>query len=168
MCYIDFNQHLIQNLIQKDGGWLGVNREMIINSANSLGEAEDMSNALNLFDEGSNFAIISVLAHYGWVVSSIMILAVILLCVKLIVNSVKIKERYGKFIIIGISSMFILQSLFNILMNFNLWFELDFNIPFISYGGPNLIINIMCLALILSVYRKKDISNFLYNVEDNQ
>ena len=120
---------------------------MIINSANSLGEAEDMSNALNLFDEGSNFAIISVLAHYGWVVSSIMILAVILLCVKLIVNSVKIKERYGKFIIIGISSMFILQSLFNILMNFNLW--LDFNIPFISYGGPNLIINIMCLALIL-------------------
>lgn len=159
---------MIQNLIQKDGGWLGVNRELIINSANPVGEADDMSNALSLFDEGSRFAIISVLAHYGWVISIIMVLTVILLCVKLIVNSIKIKEKYGKFIIIGISSMFILQSLFNILMNFNMWFELDFNIPFISYGGTNLIVNIICLALILSVYRKKNISNFLYNVEDNQ
>ena len=44
-----------------------------------------------------------------------------------------------------------------------MWLELDFNIPFISYGGTNLIINIMSLALILSVYRKKDISEFLYD-----
>lgn len=122
-----------------------------------------MSNALDLFDEGSNYAIISILAHYGWIVSIVMVTTVILLSIKLIMNSIKIKENYGKLIVIGISSMFILQSLFNILMNFNMWLELDFNIPFISYGGTNLIINIMSLALILSVYRKKDISEFLYD-----
>ena len=122
-----------------------------------------MSNALELFDEGSNYAIISILAHYGWIVSIVMVTTVILLSIKLIMNSIKIKENYGKLMVIGISSMFILQSLFNILMNFNMWLELDFNIPFISYGGTNLIINIMSLALILSVYRKKDISEFLYD-----
>ena len=122
-----------------------------------------MSNALDLFDEGSNYAIISILAHYGWIVSIGMVTTVILLSIKLIMNSIKIKENYGKLIVIGISSMFILQSLFNILMNFNMCLELDFNIPFISYGGTNLIINIMSLALILSVYRKKDISEFLYD-----
>lgn len=138
-------------------GWLGINREIVINSANVIGEADDMSNALDLFDEGTNYAFISILAHYGWIVSIGMVVAVILLCIKLIINSIKIKERYGKFIVIGISSMFILQSLFNVLMNFNMWLESDFDIPFISYGGSNLIINIMCLALILSIYRKKDI-----------
>lgn len=146
-------------------GWLGVNRMIIINSANAIGEAEDMSNALYLFDEGSNYALISLLAHYGWIVSAAIVLTVILLSIKLIMDSVKIKEKYGKFIVIGISSLFILQSLFNLLMNFNMWLELDFNIPFISYGGVNLVVNMMCLALILAVYRMKDINEFLCDGE---
>ena len=58
--------------------------------------------------------------------------------------------------------MFILQSVFNILINLNLWIDFSINLPFISYGGANLIINIMSLALILSIYRRKDIC-FKYN-----
>lgn len=139
------------------GGWLGINRKLVINSAQVYGEAEDMSNALELFDEGTNFAFISILAHYGWLISLSMVIAVIVLSAKLIINSVKLKDMYGKLLTIGISSMFILQSIFNILMNLNLWIEADFNIPFVSYGGVNLIINIICLALILSIYRRKDI-----------
>lgn len=139
------------------GGWLGINRKLIINSAQVYGEAEDMSNALELFDEGTNFAFISILAHYGWAISLGMVAAVIVLSAKLIINAVQLKDMYGKLLTIGISSMFILQSVFNILMNLNLWIEADFNISFVSYGGANLVINIMCLALILSIYRRKDI-----------
>lgn len=140
-------------------GWLAINRKLIINSAQSFGEAEDMSNALNLFDEGTNFAFISILAHYGWILAIAMVIAVILLSIKLILNSIKIKDVYGKMIIIEISSMFIMQSLFNILMNLNLGIEANFNIPFVSYGRMELIINMVSLALILSIYRKKDIVN---------
>ena len=75
----------------------------------------------------------------------------------MIISAIKVKDIYGKLLVIGLSSMFIMQSIFNILMNLNLWIEADFNIPFVSYGGFNLIVNIMCLALILSIYRKKDI-----------
>ena len=111
----------------KDYGWLALNRKLIINSAQTFGEADDTSNALEIFDEGTNYAFISILAHYGWVVS------------------------------IGISSMFILQSIFNILMNLNLIIEANFNLPFVSYGRLNLIVNMMCLTLILAIYRRKDI-----------
>lgn len=138
-------------------GWLGINRKLIIESAQIYGEADDMSNALDLFDEGTNFAFISILAHYGWGSSLAIVIAVISLSIKLIINTAKIKDIYGKLLIIGISSMFIMQSIFNILMNLNLWIEADFNIPFISYGGASLIINMMSLALILSIYRRKDI-----------
>lgn len=55
------------------------------------------------------------------------------------------------------SSMFILQSIFNILMNLNLIIEANFNLPFFSYGRLNLIANMMCLTLVLAIYRRKDI-----------
>ena len=71
----------------------------------------------------------------------------------------KIKDNYGKLLVIGISSMFILQSIFNILINLNLWIDFSFNLPFVSYGGVNLIVNIVSLALVLTIYRKKDIIN---------
>ena len=141
----------------KDYGWLALNRKLIINSAQTFGEADDTSNALKIFDEGTNYAFISILAHYGWVVSIGIVIAVLALSIELIINSIKIKESNGKLLIIGISSMFILQSIFNILMNLNLIIEANFNLPFVSYGRLNLIVNMMCLTLILAIYRRKDI-----------
>ena len=138
-------------------GWIGINQNLIINSAQLVGESEDMSNALNIFDEGTNYAFISLLAHYGWIISGAMILIIVLLSIKLIINAIKVKDVYGKNIIIGIATMFILQSICNILMNFNLGIQADFNIPFISYGGANLITNMICVALVFSVYRRKNI-----------
>lgn len=138
-------------------GWIGTNQNLIINSAQLIGESENMSNALNIFDEGTNYALISLLAHYGWITSGLMILIVVLLSMKLIINAIKVKDIYGKNIIIGIATMFILQSICNILMNLNLGIQADFNIPFISYGGANLIANMVCISLVFSVYRRKNI-----------
>ena len=138
-------------------GYIGVNQQKIIDSAKTFGTAHNTSDAIKIFDEGTNYAVISILAHYGWIVSGIMLLAIVLLNVKLIINAVKIKDTYGKLIIIGIASLFILQTVFNILMNFNLGAKADFNIPLISYGNINLVINMMTLALVLSIYRRKDI-----------
>ena len=138
-------------------GWVGINRKLIIESASMFGEAEDMSNALDLFDAGTQFAFISILAHYGWIVAILLIVTIILISIKLIINSIKVKDAYGKMIIIGISCLFIFQSVFNVLMNLNLWFESGFELPFVSYGGTGLIMNMACLALVLSIYRRKDI-----------
>ena len=138
-------------------GWLGINRKLIIESASMFGEAEDMSNALDLFDAGTQFAFISILAHYGWIVAILLIVTIILISIKLIINSIKVKDDYGKMLIIGISCLFIFQSVFNVLMNLNLWFESGFELPFVSYGGTGLIMNMACLALVLSIYRRKDI-----------
>ena len=141
----------------QDEGWLALNRKMIINSAQAFGEAEDMGNANVLLDEGDNYALVSVLAHYGWVISSAIVIAIILFSCKLILDAVKIKDEYGKLLIIGISTMFILESILNILMNFNLGIEADFSIPFISYGEINMIVNLAILGFLLSIYKRKDI-----------
>ena len=137
-------------------GWLGINRKLIIESANMFGEAGDMSNAIELFDEGTEYAFISILAHYGWIVAGLLIATIVFISIKLIINSIKVKDAYGKMLIIGLSCLFIFQSVCNVLMNLNLWFEAGFELPFVSYGGTGLIMNMVCLALILSIYRRKD------------
>lgn len=138
-------------------GWLGVNQKMILESAKVFGEAGDMSNAISLFDEGTNFAFISILAHYGWGLSFAMVIAIVFFSMRLMINAVKIKDMAGKLTIMGISGLFILQSIFNLLMNLNVGLKSNVNIPFISYGRQDLILNMICLALVLSVYRRKDI-----------
>lgn len=141
----------------KGGGWIGMNQKMVLESANAFGEADAMSEALTMFDEGTNFAFISILAHYGWVVSLGMVLTIVIFSIKLMRNASQIKDMYGKLIVVGISGLFIWQSLCNLLMNFNLGMKSNINLPFISYGCQDLMINMVCLALVLSVYRRRNI-----------
>lgn len=139
-------------------GWRALNRKEITESAQKFGEAGNMSDAIYLFDEFGNNEIISILAHFGWIPTVTLIIAVLAFSIKLVINSFKIKEKYGSLIILGIGCMFILQSVFNILMNFNLLFDASFNLPFVTYGCGELVVNMMCLALIFAVYRKKDVN----------
>lgn len=138
-------------------GWRALNRKEIIESAQKFGEAGNMSDAIYLFDGFGGNEIISILAHFGWIPTVVLIITIFAISIKMVINSFKIKEKYGGLIILGISCMFILQSVFNILMNFNLIFDASFNLPFVTYGSGELIVNMMCLALIFAVYRRKDI-----------
>lgn len=139
-------------------GWRALNRKEIIESAQKFGKAENMSDAIYLFDGFGNNEIISILAHFGWIPTVTLIIAVLAFSIKLVINSFKIKEKYGSLIILGIGCMFILQSIFNVLINFNLLFDASFNLPFVTYGCGELVVNMMCLALIFAVYRKKDVN----------
>lgn len=139
-------------------GWRALNRKEIIESAQKFGEAGNMSDAIYLFDGFGNNEIISILAHFGWIPTVTLIIAVLAFSIKLVINSFKIKEKYGSLIILGIGCMFILQSIFNVFMNFNLLFDASFNLPFVTYGCGELVVNIMCLALIFAIYRKKDVN----------
>lgn len=140
-------------------GYEAIDRNKIIKSAKLFGKVEGIDIEYNhWFEQGEGWAFITILKNYGWIVSLGMLLAIILFNVKLIKNSINIKEEYGKWLTIGISSMFILQSLFNVAMNLGFGIIANFSLPLISYGLTSLIMNMISLALVLSVYRRKDIN----------
>jgi len=87
-----------------------------------------------------------------------MTLTIALLSIKLIINAVKIKDEYGKMIIIGIATIYILQIINNFKVTFSLAVFVDVPIPFITFGITNLFINILVMALVLSIYRGKNIN----------
>lgn len=97
------------------------------------------------------------LANYGIILTIGMIIAILAYSIKLIYDTTKIKDSYGRLLIIGIASSFIFRSIFCILMNLNLGIRSDFEIPFVSCGKQELIIDMLSLAIVFSVYRRKNI-----------
>lgn len=57
-----------------------------------FGESENKSQAISLFDDGTDYAFISIIAHYGWFVGILIVFAIILFSFRLIFNAVKIRE----------------------------------------------------------------------------
>ena len=52
-------------------------------------------------------------------------------------------------------------------MNINMGIQSNVNLPFVTYGGVYFIVNIVNMAIIFSVYRRKDVYMFedMYNKE---
>lgn len=83
---------------------------------------------------------------------------IIIFDIKLLISVKKVKEQYGKIILIGFSSFFIAQTIGNIAMNFVIIGGSEFKMPFFSSGEVELLMNIICVSLMLSVYRRKNIN----------
>lgn len=141
-------------------GYTGMLQKEILENAKLIGEAETviMTNEENIINSESTFTFIYLIGKAGLVVAGILVFVIILTSIKLIINSKIVKEEYGRMLIIGLSILFILQSLAAMLMNVNLGIQVNINLPFVTYGGVYLIVNLLSLALILSIYRRKDIN----------
>lgn len=159
---------LVENALNTDSeynsksrynGWYGVKINEVLENANftsGLEENMDVS-YFGLFDGGTCHALITIVAYCGSLYLWIIVSTIILLFVKLIMNCKKINDSYGKLLIVGFSSIILLQSFVNILGNLNLIPLMDINLPFISYGFNGLLVNMLTIAFLLSIYRRKDI-----------
>lgn len=98
-----------------------------------------------------------IIGKYGTFVAAILIVCILFLAIKIIANAKNIKDLYGKYIIVGFATMIIIQSILNLLSNLCLIAPNSALLPFISCSYSENVFNIIILALILSIYRRKDI-----------
>ena len=159
-------------------------REELFKSAKLFGKADlqntPIENEYGFFYDISrsfyprgDFAFLGMVARYGWVAGLGVVGLLLLFNIKLIINAIKMKDRYGKLLVIGIASLYIVQTVCNLLMNLGIIGVAEFNLPFISGGDIEWLMNIMCMSLVLSIYRRKDInfeepkkSKLLTKIED--
>lgn len=110
------------------------------------------------FGISGKFAFLGILSEYGWVASIGLVVILLMFNIKLILSTRKIKDQYGKLISIGITSLFVVQTICNLAMNLGIIGTAEFQLPLISGGKATFIANILCMSLFLSVYRRKDIN----------
>jgi rod shape determining protein RodA len=65
------------------------------------------------------------------------------------------KDRYSSLLIIGALSLFFAHFAINIGMNLGITPVIGLPLPFVSYGGSSLLINMVFIGIILNIYRNK-------------
>lgn len=66
-------------------------------------------------------------------------------------------HEYGSLLIAGLATLLLIQSLWHIFMNLGWLPVTGMSLTFISYGGSQILVQMLVLGIILSVYRLKDI-----------
>ncbi|WP_046215704.1 FtsW/RodA/SpoVE family cell cycle protein [Paenibacillus wulumuqiensis] len=95
--------------------------------------------------------------EFGFVGSSILLVVYFLLIYRMILIALQCYDRRGSYIIVGIVSMFVFQIFENVGMMIGLMPITGITLPFISYGGTSLILNMLSIGLVLSIkiYQEK-------------
>jgi len=89
--------------------------------------------------------------EFGFQGSALLLLLYFLLIYRMIIIAFQCYDLKGSYIIIGIVSMFVFQIFENIGMMIGLMPITGITLPFISYGGTSLLINMVCIGLVFSI-----------------
>lgn len=93
----------------------------------------------------------------GWLAGIGLILMVALIIIRMYKASCRVQDSYGRLLSLSITASFTIQFVYNISMNLGLLPLASISLPFVSYGGTAVVINLFLMGIFLSVYRKKDI-----------
>jgi len=115
------------------------------------------SNLENNFTIENYFSFIYLIETYGKSLGILIIILFILLCLHTLKNLSLLKNNYAKLLTIGIISFFILQCLANLFGVLGILNVGMISLPFISYNDISIIINMISIALLLSIYSRKNL-----------
>lgn len=89
--------------------------------------------------------------EFGFLGSALLLLIYFLFIYRMILIALHCIDRRGAYIIVGIAAMFLFQIFENVGMMIGLMPITGITLPFISYGGTSLLINMLCIGLVFSI-----------------
>lgn len=113
---------------------------------------------VNIPEIHTEFIFNYILYTFGWVVIALLISIIMVFLIRMIGVAKGTKDNYGKLLISGFVAMFMVEFLWNILMNLGLAPVMGVAMPFLSYGGSQAVINMAVVGLVINVYKFKNVS----------
>ncbi|OEH86840.1 cell division protein [Desulfuribacillus stibiiarsenatis] len=138
-------------------GWLNIQLSEIISHSGLLGQGLTFNPQI-IPELHTDFVFAFITYTFGWIASILLITFVVIFLVRIGGIARQVKSNYGKLLISGFLPILVIQFLWNIFMNLGLAPLTTVGLPFISYGGSQLIINAALVGIISSIYRRKNIS----------
>lgn len=89
--------------------------------------------------------------EFGFRGSAVLLLIYFLLIYRMILISIQSSQLGGAYIVVGVVSMFVFQIFENVGMMIGIMPLTGITLPFVSYGGTSLLINMLSLGLVMSV-----------------
>ncbi|WP_242303952.1 FtsW/RodA/SpoVE family cell cycle protein [Bacillus cereus group sp. BfR-BA-01350] len=135
-------------------GFMYIRLKEVMSSAGWFGTYGDVKFIPN---PDTDFVFASLTYYYGYVLAMVLVLILSLFVARLIFISYTINDQYGKLLLIGGMTLFVVQFLYNVGMILGLLPITAISLPFISYGLTPTVFHALVMGIVLSVYRRKDI-----------
>ncbi|WP_341281749.1 FtsW/RodA/SpoVE family cell cycle protein [Paenibacillus sp. FSL H8-0537] len=103
----------------------------------------------------SIFAVIG--EEFGFQGAAVLLLLYFLLIYRIIIIAFKCHDLRAAYMTIGIASMFVFQIFQNIGMMIGLMPITGITLPFISYGGTSLLLNMICIGIVFSIKAHQEV-----------
>lgn len=106
-------------------------------------------------EDWTDFVFATVGEAVGFVGSTVIVLLFLFMMLRLLYLARFTYDKFGRMIIIGVMAMLFFHVFQNIAMTLGLMPITGIPLPFISYGGSNLLTNVMGIALVLNVVKNR-------------
>ncbi|MFZ3198188.1 MAG: FtsW/RodA/SpoVE family cell cycle protein, partial [Bacillus mycoides] len=100
----------------------------------------------------TDFVFASLTYYYGYFLALVLVLILSLFVARLVIISYKINDRYGKLLLVGGMTLFVVQFIYNVGMIIGLLPIASISLPFISYGLTPTLFHALLMGIVLSVY----------------
>ncbi len=111
---------------------------------------------LNFLAERHTDFIFSVIGEeWGFFGSAMLVILYAMLIFMILRVSEMAKDSFGRLICVGVAALLFFHSFINIAMNAGLSPVVGLPLPFISYGGSSLVINLVGIGIVLNIARQK-------------
>lgn len=147
-----------------NSGWIYLQLKKAVESAGAFGNGFTME-PKTIPELHTDFVFTYIVYTFGWIAAVAIITLIIIFLLKIISVAKVTKNSYGKLIVSGFIAILTTEFLLNIAMNFGIAPIMGISLPFMSFGGSQLLINMTIVGLILSVYRRKDITHNMVKKE---
>ena len=102
----------------------------------------------------TDFIYSGVVEAVGFIGGAIVIIALFALALRWIWIAVKARDNFGMLLAVGVTAMLIAHAFENIGMTIGLMPMTGIPLPFISYGGSNMLTNMIGVGIVLNVYMR--------------
>ncbi len=106
----------------------------------------------------TDYAFLNLTYHYGYWFAIMLVVILSLFAVRILRISKSIYSKYGNLLLLGGVTLFLVQFLYNVGMILGVFPLISMSLPFISYGLMHMLFNAFIMGMVLSVFRRKDIT----------
>lgn len=131
-------------------GWIYNQLVTLRESAGLFGQGANFTPNM-LPEVHTDFIFTYIVYSFGWIAGIILISLILAFIIRIGLIGKSTKESYGKLLVSGFCALFIVQFLLSISVSLTLAPTVSVSMPFISYGGSQLLINILAIGLVSNV-----------------
>jgi len=111
--------------------------------------------------QSSDFIFSVISEELGFIASATVVITYLVMLIRILVNAKEAKDIYSSFVAVGIAGMFAFHFIENIGMTIGLLPITGVPLPFVSYGGSNLLTSGIAIGIVLNISSRKN-SNVMF------